>query len=246
MSVQVVVPSALRSEAGGASRISVESSGNLRAVLDEVEQRWPRLGRRIRDEQGELRRFVNVYVNGEDCRSQQGQETPVADGAEVQVIPSVAGGSEITRAPDQDRPGDARPPATHAAGKPDGEAILADHFAPWVKDLGLRVEEMGADFATLRLPWSDRLAREGGAMSGQAMMAAADTATVIAISSARGGFCPMTTVQLSTTFQRPVVGKDVLVTARLTKLGRTLAFADITLTCDGAVVAHATTVYALL
>ena len=113
---------------------------------------------------------------------------------------------------------------------------------------GLRSLEdfAGSDFATLRLPWSDRLAREGGAMSGQAMMAAADTATVIAISSARGGFCPMTTVQLSTTFQRPVLGKDVLVTARLTKLGRTLAFADITLTSEGAVVAHATTVYALM
>lgn len=231
MTVQVVVPSALRSEVGGASRVSVESAGNLRAVLDEVEQRWPRLGRRIRDEQGELRRFVNVYVDGEDCRTLEGQDTPVADGAEVQVIPSVAGGSEITMA---------------AAGSIDGDAILADNFAPWVKDLGLRVEEMGADFATLRLPWSDRLAREGGAMSGQAMMAAADTATVIAVSSARGGFCPMTTVQLSTTFQRPVVGKDVLVTARLTKLGRTLAFADITLTVDGAVVAHSTTVYALL
>jgi acyl-coenzyme A thioesterase PaaI-like protein len=56
----------------------------------------------------------------------------------------------------------------------------------------------------------------------------------------------MTTVQLSTTFQRPVVGKDVLVSARLTKLGRTLAFADITLTSEGAIVAHATTVYALM
>jgi uncharacterized protein (TIGR00369 family) len=240
MTVQVVVPAALRGEVGGASRVPVESAGSLRAVLDEVEQRWPRLGRRIRDEQGELRRYVNVYVNGEDCRTLQGQDTPVADGAEVQVIPSVAGGSEVTRVagPDAAEP--------QAARNLDGDAILADNFAPWVKDLGLRVEETGADFATLRLPWSDRLAREGGAMSGQAMMAAADTATVIAISSARGGFCPMTTVQLSTTFQRPVLGKDVLVTSRLTKLGRTLAFADITLTAEGAVVAHATTVYALL
>ncbi len=76
-------------------------------------------------------------------------------------------------------------------------------------------------------------------------MAAADTATVIAIASARGGFGPMTTVQLSTTFQRPVQGGDVLVTSRLTKLGRTLAFADITMTSGGNVVAHATTVYAV-
>lgn len=223
MSVDVIVPGALRSEVDGASRVSVQAAGTLRAVLDEVEQRWPRLGRRIRDERGELRRYVNVYVNGEDCRGLEGQDTAVASGAEVQVIPSVAGGSDI-----------------------DGNAILAENFAPWVRELGLTVEETGADYATLRLPWSDRLAREGGAMSGQAMMAAADTATVIAISSARGGFGPMTTVQLSTTFQRPVVGKDVLVTSRLTKLGRTLAFAEITMTAGEALVAQATTVYAIL
>jgi acyl-coenzyme A thioesterase PaaI-like protein len=76
-------------------------------------------------------------------------------------------------------------------------------------------------------------------------MAAADTATVIAIASARGGFGPMTTVQLSATFQRPVLGQDVLVTSRLTKLGRTLAFADITMTSGDSLAAHATTVYAL-
>ncbi len=219
----VLIPGALRSEVDGASRVTVDAHGTLRAVLDEVDSRWPRLGRRIRDEQGELRRYVNVYVNGEDCRVLSGQETEVAANAEVQVIPSVAGGADF-----------------------DGDAILAANFAPWVQELGLTVEEAGPDFATLRLPWSDKLAREGGAMSGQALMAAADTATVIAISSAKGGFGPMTTVQLSTTFQRPVIGKDVLVTSRLTKLGRSLAFAEITMTAGDALVAQATTVYAIL
>jgi uncharacterized protein (TIGR00369 family) len=128
----------------------------------------------------------------------------------------------------------------------DGNAILKENFAPWVQDLGLIVEETGDRVVTLRLPWSERLAREGGALSGQALMAAADTATVIAVSAARGGFVPMTTVQQSSTFQRPVTGTDTLVTARITKLGRTLAFADITMTADGAIAAHATTVYALL
>ena len=128
----------------------------------------------------------------------------------------------------------------------DGNAILKDDFAPWVRDLGLVVEEVGDGRAVLRLPWSDRLAREGGGMCGQALMAAADTATVIAVAAARGAYVPMTTVQQSSTFQRPVVGCDVLVTARITKLGRTLAFADIALTADGEVAAHATTVYALL
>ncbi|MBG0832362.1 PaaI family thioesterase [Planomonospora sp. ID67723] len=130
----------------------------------------------------------------------------------------------------------------------DGDKILSANFAPWVQELGLTVEDLGERHAVLRLPWSDRLAREGGGMSGQAMMAAADTATVIAISSARGGFVPMTTVQQSTTFQRPVTGKDVLVEVRVTKLGRTLAFADVTLTAAGdpSPAAHATTVYAVL
>jgi uncharacterized protein (TIGR00369 family) len=128
----------------------------------------------------------------------------------------------------------------------DGDAILKDNFAPWVQDLGLVVEETGDLMAVLRLPWSARLAREGGALSGQALMAAADTATVIAVSAARGGFVPMTTVQQSSTFQRPVVGTDVTVTARLTKLGRTMAFADVAMTAGGSLAAHATTVYALL
>ncbi|MBB5084618.1 PaaI family thioesterase [Nonomuraea endophytica] len=130
----------------------------------------------------------------------------------------------------------------------EGDAILRDYFAPWIQDLGLRVEEAGERHAVVRLPWSDTLARQGGGLCGQAMMAAADTATVIAIASARGGFVPMTTVQQSTTFQRPVAGKDVLVHVRITKLGRTLAFADVTLTPDGATdpAAHASTVYAIL
>lgn len=130
----------------------------------------------------------------------------------------------------------------------DAQAILRQYFAPWIQELGLRVEEVGERHALVRLPWSGSLAREGGGLCGQAMMAAADTATVIAISSARGGFVPMTTVQQSTTFQRPVTGRDVLLDVRVTKLGRSLAFTEITLTAEGAddPVAHASTVYAIL
>ncbi|MGW6395036.1 PaaI family thioesterase [Streptomyces sp. NPDC055103] len=128
------------------------------------------------------------------------------------------------------------------------EKILADNFAPWVLDLGLSVDSVDGAGAVLRLPWSGRLAREGGGLSGQALMAAADTATVIAVAAARGGFVPMTTVQQSITFQRAVVGSDVLVRARLTKTGKRMAFADITMTADGTeeTAAHATAVYALL
>jgi len=128
----------------------------------------------------------------------------------------------------------------------EADKILADNFAPWVQALGLSVTETGERHAVLRLPWSDQLAREGGGLSGQALMAAADTATVVAVSAARGGYGPMTTIQQSTTFQRAVVGADVLVTARVTKLGRRLAFVDVTLTAEGEQepAAHATTVYA--
>jgi uncharacterized protein (TIGR00369 family) len=226
VSVTVLVPGALRTETGGESTLTVSGAGTLRSVLDEVEASWPRLGRRLRDEQGQLRRFVNVYIDGEDCRGLAGLDSPVRDGAEVQVLPSVAGGSDFTLAT--------------------ARSVLAANFAPWVLDLGLVVEEIGADYAILRLPWSDRLAREGGALSGQALMAAADTATVIAISAARGGFGPMTTVQLSCSFQRPVVEADVVLTARLTKVGRSMAFAAIDAVAGGSVVGQATTVYALL
>ncbi|MQY11705.1 hypothetical protein SRB5_18240 [Streptomyces sp. RB5] len=130
----------------------------------------------------------------------------------------------------------------------EAQKILADNFAPWVLDLGLTVERADGDLTVLRLPWSDRLAREGGALSGQAMMAAADTATVVAVSAARGAYGPMTTVQQSTSFLRPVMGTDVLIEVRLPKLGRRMAFAEITLTPDGATdpAARASTVYALL
>jgi molybdopterin converting factor small subunit len=90
--VTVLVPGALRADSAGASRLSVSAAGTLRAVLDEMDLRWPRLARRIRDERGALRRYVNVYVDGEDCRQSGGLDTPVRDDAEVQVIPSVAGG----------------------------------------------------------------------------------------------------------------------------------------------------------
>lgn len=130
------------------------------------------------------------------------------------------------------------------------QQILTENFAPWVLDLHLVVVEVEAEpaHARLRLPWDARLARDGGGMSGQAMMAAADTATVIAISAARGAYGPMTTVQQSTTFQRPVVDADVIIDARLTKLGKRMAFAEITLTAEGAdePAARASTVYALL
>jgi molybdopterin synthase sulfur carrier subunit len=88
----ILVPGVLRTESGGESHLGVDAHGSLRAVLDEIGARWPRLERRLRDEAGTLRRYVNVYVDGEDCRRTGGLDTPVGESAEIQVLPSVAGG----------------------------------------------------------------------------------------------------------------------------------------------------------
>lgn len=92
--VRVVVPAALRQFTGGSAHldVAVPSNATLGHVFDELAVAAPALVRRIRDEQGELRRFVNVYVDGEDVRRAGGNDAPVPAGAEVLVLPSVAGG----------------------------------------------------------------------------------------------------------------------------------------------------------
>ena len=128
------------------------------------------------------------------------------------------------------------------------QTVLSDHFAPWVLELGLRVEAFDDDSVTLRLPQSDRLSRVGDMLCGQAMMAAADTAIVLALAVPTGGFRPCTTVQLSTSFLRPLSGQDALVTARLLRAGKALAFGEIDIRGaeDGRSVCRASTTYALL
>jgi sulfur-carrier protein len=93
VTVQVLLPGALASLAGGAKHLDVEpAGGTLADVLDALAAQHPLLARRIRDETGQVRRFVNVYVDGDDVRFEGGLDTTVPDGAEVQVLPSVAGG----------------------------------------------------------------------------------------------------------------------------------------------------------
>ena len=93
MTVQVLLPSVLAALAGGAKHLDVEPQGETLAdVLEALGAEHPMLARRIRDETGQVRRFVNVYVDGDDVRFQGGLAAEVRDGAEVQVLPSVAGG----------------------------------------------------------------------------------------------------------------------------------------------------------
>ena len=94
MRVTVLLAGVLRSAADGAKRLDVEvtDGADLGAVLDLLDARYPLLGRKLRDEQYRLRRYVNIYVDGEECRRLDGSATALADGVEIQVIPSVAGG----------------------------------------------------------------------------------------------------------------------------------------------------------
>ena len=129
------------------------------------------------------------------------------------------------------------------------QALYAEVFASWVRELDLEVRATTADSVTLALPVHARHVHAGGVMCGQTLMAAADTALVLAISHKLGGFRPQTTVQLQTSFLRPV-GKDVAevsVEARILKSGRNLVFGEVTLRLpDGQVAAHATSTSALL
>jgi len=95
MAVEVVLPSALRNLTNGEGRISVEGS-TLREVLDNLDKAYPGINGRIREQDGSIRRFVNVFINGEDVRFNGGVEAPVKDGAEVGILPSMAGGQEVT------------------------------------------------------------------------------------------------------------------------------------------------------
>ncbi|WP_350295917.1 PaaI family thioesterase [Limnohabitans sp. Rim8] len=128
------------------------------------------------------------------------------------------------------------------------QQALADLFAPWVRALNLRVDSFGPGEATLRLPQSDQLSRVGGMLCGQAMMAAADTAMVLALISHFGTFRPCSTVQLSSSFLKPLSGQDALVTARVLRAGKSMAFGEIDLrgADDGQSVFRASTTYALM
>jgi uncharacterized protein (TIGR00369 family) len=128
------------------------------------------------------------------------------------------------------------------------QGCLADWFAPWVQALGLRVERFQTDEVVLRLPQNDQLARIGGMVCGQALMAAADTAMVLAIVTRLGTRRPMTTVQQNSSFLKPLSNQDALVTARVVRAGKNLVFGEIDIAGadDGKSVCRASTTYALL
>ena len=91
MSVSVRIPTILRTYTGGESEVPA-SGATLGEVLDDLESRHPGIRARVLDDNGALRRFVNVYVGNEDVRFLDDLATPTPDGVQVSVIPAVAGG----------------------------------------------------------------------------------------------------------------------------------------------------------
>ena len=144
-------------------------------------------------------------------------------------------------------------------GIDEARRVLGDVFADWVKDLNLSIE--GIDYdppadgpadwqpgAILRMPFSERLCRNGGMVCGQALMAFADTAMVIANLAANRGYRPMTTVDQTTHFMRAVMSSDVLADARVVRRGRTMSFGRVTLlsAADNKPVAMVSSAFAML
>ncbi len=135
------------------------------------------------------------------------------------------------------------------ADLPTLQEALSRVFAPWVQQLDLQVLHAQAGQVTLALPVAPRHVHVGGVLCGQTIMAACDAAMVLAVMTRLGAFKPMTTVQLQTSFLRPVPGDSgsVQVVARVLRLGKKLVFGEVeVLDAHGELAAHATTTYALL
>ncbi|WP_422003315.1 PaaI family thioesterase [Reyranella sp.] len=107
------------------------------------------------------------------------------------------------------------------------------NFGPWIWALNLRAELVSPEAVRLRLPYGEHVARPGGVVIGQAMMAMADTIMVLAICEKLGRFATLATTSLTTNFLRAAVRQDVIAVGRVVKLGRTTAFGQVDLFVDG-------------
>ncbi len=127
-------------------------------------------------------------------------------------------------------------------------ALLADGVAPWVGGLDLEIVSLATDKTIVRMPFAEKLCRSGGTICGQALMALADTSMVFAVAAASGGNRPMTTVDTTVHFMKPVSSDGVICTVHMMRLGRTMAFGHAIMTGEkeDMPIASATLVYALL
>ena len=92
MSVEVRIPTPLRRVTNGEDKASAEGD-NLSQVIESLESHYPGIKERLCDEAGDLRQFVNIYINGEDVRFLEGLDTSTKTGDEISIVPAVAGGN---------------------------------------------------------------------------------------------------------------------------------------------------------
>ena len=91
MTVRVRVPTPLRKLTNGVDEVNAQGN-NVRALVEDLERNFPGIKERICDESGKIRRFVNIYVNGDDIRFLQNLETSLKEGDNISIIPAIAGG----------------------------------------------------------------------------------------------------------------------------------------------------------
>lgn len=91
MMVRVRVPTPLRKFTNGADEVDAQGN-NVRSLVEDLDQKFPGIKERICDESGKIRRFVNVYVNGDDIRFLQNLETSLKEGDNISIVPAIAGG----------------------------------------------------------------------------------------------------------------------------------------------------------
>ena len=122
------------------------------------------------------------------------------------------------------------------------------NFGPWIWQLNLKVEQVTPDAFRVRLPYGEHVARPGGVVIGQAMMALSDTIMVLAICEKLGRFATLATISQTTNFMRAAVKCDVVGVARVVKLGRSTIFGEVEIFADGSTepIAQAISSFALL
>ncbi len=94
MPVRVLIPTPLQRLTHNQAEVVVEG-GDVREVIRNLEVKFPGVRARLCDENGTLRRFVNIYINEEDIRFLKGESTPLKDGDEVSIVPAIAGGAHV-------------------------------------------------------------------------------------------------------------------------------------------------------
>jgi len=93
MAVKILIPSQMRTLTQGEAEVNLDAGTTVQEVLKGLDTKYAGFGARLRDDQGTLRRFLNVYVNEEDIRFLQGEATPVKSGDTVSIVPAIAGGA---------------------------------------------------------------------------------------------------------------------------------------------------------